>query len=49
MMLPLFISKLRHNHFGPSGFTGDKACTSLFDLLAQWLAVTFPEGWLRRP
>lgn len=45
--LETFIAKLRGHRFGPSGFTGDKQfhnCTSVFDLVAQWLAYTFPEG-----
>lgn len=45
-----FLGKLRHSHFGPSGKTGDErfpTCTSLFDLLAQWLGATFPEGVLK--
>jgi hypothetical protein len=45
-------SKLRHNRFGPSGFTGDKdfpSCTSVFDLIAQFLEHQFPDGKLRDP
>lgn len=40
--------KLRHQRFGPGGgFTGDeefKSCTSMFDLVAQWLDKRFPNG-----
>jgi ribonucleoside-diphosphate reductase alpha chain len=45
--LDSFTAKLRNNHFGPSGFTGDQefpSCTSMFDLAAQWLIKTFPNG-----
>lgn len=41
--------KLRHQRFGPSGFTGDAeypSCTSMFDLIAQWLDKQFPGGRL---
>lgn len=40
-------SKLRSCKFGPSGRTGDpefRTCTSVFDLIAQWLERTFPNG-----
>ena len=40
-------SKLRFGRFGPNGFTGDASfprCTSMFDLLAQWLEAKFPDG-----
>lgn len=39
--------KLRHQRFGPAGRTGAediKSCTSMFDLIAQWLDQEFPEG-----
>ena len=39
--------KLRHQRFGPAGRTGDKdfpSCSSMFDLIAQWLDKEFPEG-----
>ena len=39
--------KLRHQKFGPRGRTADKdfpSCTSMFDLIAQWLDRTFPDG-----
>lgn len=45
-----YLGKLRHSHFGPAGKTGDAqfpTCTSLFDLSAQWLAATFPDGVLK--
>lgn len=46
--LSLFVEKLRGlRGFGPQGFTGDPefhSATSLFDLIAQWLAHTFPDG-----
>jgi len=45
--LESFTTKLRNNQFGPSGFTGDgqfPSCTSMFDLAAQWLIATFPNG-----
>jgi len=45
--LATFTAKLRHNSFGPAGFTGDRqfhSCTSIFDLVAQWLDTTFPNG-----
>lgn len=43
--LPSITSKLRHDQFPPSGFTGDedfKSCTSMFDLIAQYLDYRFP-------
>lgn len=44
----IIIEKLRGTRgFGPDGFTGDPEfpkCSSLFDLLAQWLTKTFPDG-----
>ena len=43
--LHMITTKLRHNRFGPSGFTGDPeypSCTSMFDLIAQWLQAKFP-------
>lgn len=45
--LKLIIEHLRHQKFGPSGFTGDqefKSCSSLFDLIAQYLQARFPDG-----
>lgn len=48
--LELLVEKLRHNRFGPAGFTGDHefpSCTSMFDLIAQWLGKKFPGGQLR--
>lgn len=39
--------KLRHQRFGPAGRTGDqefRSCSSMFDLIAQWLDKEFPEG-----
>lgn len=41
--------KLRHQRFGPGGFgsTGDPrfpSCTSMFDLIAQWLEYEYPNG-----
>jgi ribonucleoside-diphosphate reductase alpha chain len=51
--LELFTSKLRGLHgFGPHGFTGDAeyvSCTSLFDLVAQYLTKTFPNGRYLNP
>jgi len=47
--LNVFTAKLRHNRFGPSGFTGDPdfpSCTSAFDLIAQYLDRKFPDGKL---
>lgn len=47
--LATLTEKLRHNRFGPSGFTGDPdfpSCTSVFDLIAQWLQKKFPDGKL---
>lgn len=49
--LEAYLAKLRHGQFGPRGETGDEVfplCTSVFDLTAQWLAVTFPDGTLKR-
>ncbi len=37
-------TKLRNHRFGPAGFTGDAefhSCTSMFDLIAQWLDRKF--------
>lgn len=37
-------SKLRHTRYSPSGFTGDSefhSCSSVLDLLAQWLERRF--------
>lgn len=48
--LQAITGKLRYNQFGPSGFTGDttfRSCTSMFDLVAQWLDYEFPDGRLR--
>jgi hypothetical protein len=45
--LEVFVEKLRHHRFGPAGFTGDPefpSCTSMFDLIAQYLAKRFPGG-----
>ncbi len=45
--LGVFTEKLRHHRFGPSGFTGDPefpSCTSMFDLIAQYLDARFPKG-----
>lgn len=42
--LAVLTSKLRHNQFGPGGFTGDPefpSCTSPFDLIAQFLDKRF--------
>lgn len=50
--LEILVEKLRHNRFGPSGFTGDSefpSCTSMFDLIAQWLWKKFPNGKLIEP
>lgn len=47
--LQTLTSKLRHNNFGPNGFTGDpeiRSYTSVFDLIAQWLDLKFPDGKL---
>ncbi len=47
--LSLFVEKLRHNRFGPNGYTGDDeihSYTSVFDLIAQWLNLRFPDGKL---
>jgi hypothetical protein len=44
-------NKLRHHQFGPSGMTGDPdfpTCSSMFDLLAQWLDRKFPNGRLTK-
>lgn len=45
-------SKLRNQRFGPGGLgsTGDAtfpSCTSMFDLVAQFLEFQFPDGKLR--
>jgi hypothetical protein len=45
--LLMITEKLRGQNFGPSGWTGDKEfpnCTSLFDLVAQYLDAKFPNG-----
>ncbi len=45
--LETFINKLRHQRFEPSGKTGDsefRECSSMFDLIAQWLEKRFPNG-----
>lgn len=45
--LKTITAKLRGNTFGPSGLTGDpefRRCTSVFDLIAQYLDATFPDG-----
>lgn len=50
--LEMITSKLRHNRFGPSGFTGDqtfRSCSSMFDLIAQYLDYKFPGGRMRDP
>jgi ribonucleoside-diphosphate reductase alpha chain len=47
--LQLITSKLRNHRFGPGGFTGDPefhSCTSVFDLIAQYLDKKFPDGRL---
>jgi ribonucleoside-diphosphate reductase alpha chain len=47
--LKTITEKLRHNTFGPSGLTGDqefRRCTSVFDLIAQYLDAKFPNGKL---
>lgn len=43
------LEKLRRSRFGPGGYTGDstfRSCSSLFDLVAQWLEYRFPTGKL---
>jgi ribonucleoside-diphosphate reductase alpha chain len=38
------VDKLRHTRYEPSGFTGDeefKTCTSVLDLVSQWIAKRF--------
>ena len=50
--LQLLTAKLRNNRFGPSGLTGDsefRSCTSIFDLIAQYLDRTFPDGCYQKP
>lgn len=45
--LKTITAKLRGNTFGPSGLTGDqefRRCTSVFDLIAQYLDAKFPDG-----
>lgn len=45
--LQTMTAKLRHNAFGPAGLTGDpefRRCTSVFDLIAQYLDAKFPGG-----
>lgn len=40
----IIVEKLRHTRFEPAGFTGDtefKMCTSVLDLIAQWLEKRF--------
>lgn len=47
--LQTLTSKLKNNKFGPNGFTGDadiRSYTSVFDLIAQWLDLRFPDGKL---
>ncbi len=47
--LKTLTSKLKNNKFGPNGFTGDpdiRSYTSVFDLIAQWLDLRFPDGKL---
>lgn len=47
--MEVITEKIRHQRFGPSGWTGDqefKSCTSMFDLVAQWLEKNFPGGRL---
>lgn len=47
--LQTLTGKLKNNKFGPSGFTGDPditSYTSVFDLIAQWLELRFPDGKL---
>lgn len=42
--LSVMIARMKHNRFGPAGFTGDPefpSCSSPFDLLAQWLEARF--------
>lgn len=42
--LEVVTSKLRHTRFEPAGLTGDqefKMCTSVLDLVAQWLEARF--------
>lgn len=49
--LQLITAKLRNNKFGPAGFTGDQeyhSCSSMFDLIAQYLDRTFPDGKFQR-
>lgn len=48
--LSVLTEKLRFARFGPAGSTGDPRfprCSSMFDLLAQWLDYKFPNGRLR--
>jgi ribonucleoside-diphosphate reductase alpha chain len=45
--LQVLTSKLRHHQFGPGGLTGDpefRTCSSMFDLIAQYLDSRFPGG-----
>lgn len=42
--LEVVVDKLRHTRFEPAGLTGDqefRMCTSVLDLIAQWLGKRF--------
>jgi len=49
------MDKMRHQRFGPGAHgvgTGDPefpSCSSMFDLIAQWLEKRFPDGRLAQP
>lgn len=48
--MTLLTEKLRHARFGPSGSTRDlqfPSCSSMFDLVSQFLNYKFPDGRLR--
>jgi len=45
--MAVITDKLRYQRFGPAGRTGEeelKSCTSMFDLIAQWLDKDWPNG-----
>lgn len=49
VVLDDLLPKIRHMRFEPQGFTGAAdfpSCSSVLDLLAQWLAHRFPAGKL---